>query len=225
MHFGSGLKEQFKFGSSTRGTILPRKADEQSDIDYMIVFNTSSGTYKPQTYLDQLRRFSKHYYSASEIHQTHPTITLELNHIKFDLVPAIYSYGYQIPSPAISWSDWMPTDPNGFNQQLTNANINNKSQIKPLVRSIKYWNALNGHHFSSFDLENYIIRQSYWSCNNLIEFFYTFWNGFPCSYDTAQYVKDKVQRAKDRVSTIQQYQRQGHEKLAEDELRKLLPEI
>src|SRR5690349_12135520 len=69
-YLGSGIKEQFKFGSSTRGTILPRRADEQSDIDYMIVFHTSSGTYKPQTYLDQLRRFSNNYYSASEIHQT-----------------------------------------------------------------------------------------------------------------------------------------------------------
>ena len=37
-------------GSSTRGTILPRK--KHSDIDYMIVFNTSKeGQKKPQTYL------------------------------------------------------------------------------------------------------------------------------------------------------------------------------
>jgi hypothetical protein len=26
-HFAYAIKEQFKFGSSTRGTILPRKAD------------------------------------------------------------------------------------------------------------------------------------------------------------------------------------------------------
>ena len=33
-HFGNGLSEQFRFGSSTRGTILPRSMDEHSDIDY-----------------------------------------------------------------------------------------------------------------------------------------------------------------------------------------------
>lgn len=221
----SSIKEQLKFGSSTRGTILPRKVDEQSDIDYMIVFSTLSGTYKPQTYLNQLRQFSERYYSSSEIHQSHPTVTLELNHIKFDLVPAIYNYGYQIPSPASSWNDWMSTDPNGFNQLLTNANMNNKSQIKPLVRSVKYWNAINGHLFSSFDLENYIVRQVYLGCNYLKDFFYTFWNEFSCSYDSPQYVKDKVQRAKERVSTIRQYEQQGYESLAENELKKLIPPI
>lgn len=49
-YFGYELKEHFKFGSSTRGTILPRNMDSESDIDYMVVFDDDS--YKPQTYLD-----------------------------------------------------------------------------------------------------------------------------------------------------------------------------
>ena len=150
---------------------------------------------------------------------------LELNHIKFDLVPAIYNYGYQIPSPASSWNDWMSTDPNGFNQWLTTANINYNFQIKPLVRSVKYWNSINGHYFSSFDLENFIIRQTYWGCNLLEDFFYTFWNIFSCSFNTAQYIIDKVQSAKEHVSTIWQYEQQGCESLADNELQKFLPSI
>ncbi|KAF0176901.1 MAG: nucleotidyltransferase family protein [Nitrospirae bacterium] len=35
---GDGLTAKFKFGSSTRGTILPRSIDAHSDIDFMVVF-------------------------------------------------------------------------------------------------------------------------------------------------------------------------------------------
>jgi hypothetical protein len=64
-YFSKGIKEQFRFGSSTRGTILPRAMDGNSDIDYMIVF--FEGGYTPQTYLDRLKRFAATYYSSSEI--------------------------------------------------------------------------------------------------------------------------------------------------------------
>lgn len=226
-YFGTNVTNHFKFGSSTRGTILPRKADENSDIDYMVVFSTANGTYKPQTYLDRLRRFAEKYYSTSEIHQSHPTIVLELNHIKFELVPAILDFliRYQIPSPASDWSDWLVTDPNGFNSRLTTANTNNNYKIKPLVRLIKYWNALNGHHFSSYDLENYIVSQGFWGCSGLDDYFYMFWDNFSCSYDTAQYIKDKVARAKEKVSIARQLEQQGYSNLAEQQIASLLPSI
>ena len=32
-YFGYNIKEKFKFGSYTRGTILPRKVDDNSDVD------------------------------------------------------------------------------------------------------------------------------------------------------------------------------------------------
>jgi hypothetical protein len=76
----------------------------------MIVFDTSEGQKKPQTYLNRLRRFAELKYSTSEVFQSSPTIVLSLNHISFELVPAIYNYGYQIPSPASSWEEWMSTD-------------------------------------------------------------------------------------------------------------------
>ena len=58
LFFGSDILEKFKFGSSTRDTILPRKADSNSDIDYMIVFDNYNN-YQPQTYLNQLKRLRK----------------------------------------------------------------------------------------------------------------------------------------------------------------------
>lgn len=54
LHFDSGaIKQHFRFGSSTRGTILPRSMDEKSDIDYMAFFSDSNST--PQTYLKRLQ--------------------------------------------------------------------------------------------------------------------------------------------------------------------------
>src|SRR5260370_9100413 len=51
------IAQHFRFGSSTRGTILPRSMDEQSDIDYMVVFSDGSAT--PQTYLNRLKSFER----------------------------------------------------------------------------------------------------------------------------------------------------------------------
>ena len=71
-YFGGDLKSHFRFGSSTRGTILPRSMDEHSDIDYMIVFKDVDSV--PQTYLDRLRRFVEKYYTKSEIYQSSPDV-------------------------------------------------------------------------------------------------------------------------------------------------------
>lgn len=226
-HFGTSVKEKFKFGSSTRGTILPRKADENSDIDFMVVFDTSKETLKPQSYLTRLKTFAEKYYSTSEIKQSSPTMVLELQHIRFELVPAITDIfsRYQIPSPATTWSDWMYTDPNVFNQSLTDTNVRYGSQIKPLVRLVKYWNTRNGHHFASFDLEKYIVGLYFNQCSALKDYFYSFWSGFSCSSGTAQYIKDKVQKAKDTAAKVKKLENEGKATEAESELAKFLPSI
>ncbi|MBL1176813.1 SMODS domain-containing nucleotidyltransferase [Pantanalinema sp. GBBB05] len=224
-YFGSTVISHFQFGSSTRGTILPRKADSYSDIDYMVVFNTSDGQKKPQTYLDRLRRFVEAKYSTSEIHQSHPTIVLSLNHINFELVPAIYNYGYQIPSPASSWLEWTNTAPSGTNQLLQDKNKINNYQIKPLVRLIKYWNTRKGHPFTSFSLEQYIVNQSFWGCLTLKDYFYEFWAGFSCTYDTAQYIKNMVDNAKYYARKAKEYEDSDMPASAELEIRKIVPSL
>lgn len=65
LYFGNKVIGHFQFGSSTRGTILPRKADGNSDIDYIVIFDTSDGKKKPQTYLNHLRNFVTKKYSTS----------------------------------------------------------------------------------------------------------------------------------------------------------------
>jgi len=226
-YFGAGINEDFKFGSSTRGTILPRKADSNSDIDYMIVFDNSDGEKQPQTYLSKLKNFAITKYSTSEVKQSSPTIILSLNHINFELVPAVKNYwsGYKIPAPASSWSTWLNTDPTGFNQQLVLANQSNNNQIKPLCRLIKYWNARNGHIFASFLLEQHIVGMNFIWCSTLRDYFYSFWESFNCSWDLPQYVKNKVNTAKNNAQEAKQYENQGMPINAESAIKKIVPEL
>jgi len=225
--FGSDVKEQIKFGSSTRGTILPRKADERSDIDYMIVFDNADN-YKPQTFIDRLKTFAENKYSRSEIHQSHPTVVLELNHIKFDLVPAYRSDNLlntlYIPAPATDFTDWTSTDPNGFNQKLTSKNNNNNSQIKPMIRLVKYWNASNGYVYESFGLEQDLVGQLYFFCTNLKDYLFSAIDGLS-TWGLSQTKTNKVKRAKDIVAQVKEFERMEMPDKAESEIKKLIPEI
>ena len=175
-YFGSEIFDVVVFGSYTRGTILPRKADEESDIDIMVVFEYNSKQYKPQTYLNWLKQFAIEYYSRSEIHQDSPTIVLELNHIKFELVPAFipfsYPYGvYKIPDGP---NQWIITKPNDFNNTLIECNKFNNSMIKPIIRLFKRWNVTNnGRNMQSFEIEKKIAENMYYarySCSNYTDY-------------------------------------------------------
>ncbi|MDA3838121.1 MAG: nucleotidyltransferase [Candidatus Delongbacteria bacterium] len=223
--FGSDIKESFQFGSSMRGTILPRKADMNSDIDLMVVFDTSKALLKPQTYLNKLRDFVKSKYKRSEIYQSSPTIVLELNHIKFELVPAIDNYGYQIPSPANDYSDWMSTDSDSHNKLIQYRNKEENYLIKPLIRLIKYWNAQQNYPYITFSLEKYILNKSYFLCSNQKDYFYHFWDNLSYNYDTAQYIKDKVDRAKRIVNKAREYEKANNTFSAELEIKKMVPEL
>lgn len=226
-YFEQSITQHFKFGSYTRGTILPRSADTESDIDYMVVFSTDETTYKPQTYLNKLKRFVEKYYSRSEIHQDHPTIVLELSHIKFELVPAIKRYSwlstYQIPSPADNFLEWTDTDPASFNQKLVDANAKYNYQIKPLVRLIKYWNVRERKPFSSYSLEKFIAEQYFWGCSNIKDYFYHFWSNWNVSSSWSQTTQNKVQRAKDKVAEIKSSEDKGMPITAESKIGSFLP--
>ncbi len=84
----SDIQEQAVFGSYDRDTILPRKYDEGSDVDYMIVFKNPNQL-QPETFRGWLKKFAEDKYTRSEIYLDYPTTVLELSHIKFELVPAI----------------------------------------------------------------------------------------------------------------------------------------
>lgn len=174
-YFGSANIDVKRFGSYTRGTILPRKYDEKSDIDIMVIFKNDDNYY-PQTFLNKLKRFAEAKYSTSEIYQSSPTIVLELNHIKFELVPAwkVYSWStdyFNIPQNSTTW---MTTQPKSFDDSLTECNKNNHNVIKPVVRLLKHWNIENNYRDApSFSLEEKIasnMRWSYLTCSTYSEY-------------------------------------------------------
>lgn len=227
-HFDSDVGLQFIFGSYSRGTILPRGMDANSDVDYMVVFADDSA--KPQTYLNRLRRFVETYYTRSEISQSNPTIVLSLNHIKFELVPAINHWfsGLQIPAKASAYEDWIETDPTGFNQNLSTANQANRNLIKPLVRVLKYWNAQNRYPFESYELEQAIVGHGFGFMGllggqQLKDYFYEYVENMSAGWFAAQWKQDAIARAKSLAEQAKLEERHGLPAPAENTIKRLLP--
>ena len=219
-YFGSDVTERKVFGSYSRGTILPRKADDNSDIDLMVVFSNPYG-YNPQTFLNKLKNFAEHYYSTSEIYQSSPTIVLELQHIKFELTPAYKSFStYYIPK---NQSDWMITDPDGFNETLTECNKNNGSKIKPIVRLLKLWNIKkNSCDIASFEIEKTIandMKYSYYSSTTYVDYVK---EGFEKIKYKTDYVK--VNTAIEHINKAISYEKQEMPNSALVEIKKVFPE-
>ena len=63
----SDIQEQTVFGSYDRETILPRRYDEGSDVDYMIVFKNPNN-FQPETFRTWLKKFAMDYYTRSEVY-------------------------------------------------------------------------------------------------------------------------------------------------------------
>lgn len=224
LYFEKEIKEQIIFGSYSRGTILPRKADDNSDVDYLIIFDNIQN-YKPETFLNKLKKFVEVYYGKSEIYRSFPTTVLELNHIKFELVPAYKTVWGSIYIPSTnSYSDWMITDPKSFNTTLTNRNTNSNNLIKPLIRLIKYWNSLSGYPYKSFELESWIVNSCY-STNNIKTLIYEFFDKKTYTFFDSQNLKDKLDRAKKIISNAKYYENNFQYLNAENEIKKLFPEI
>ncbi|WP_294300998.1 nucleotidyltransferase [uncultured Sphingomonas sp.] len=220
-HFGANVSSHFRFGSSTRGTILPRAMDDHSDIDYMVVF--AQGGYSPQTYIDRLREFAETYYSTSDIKQSSPTIVLQLNHIKFDLVPALAGYWpgvYQIPNGPTAWRD---TNPNDFNAKLTAKNQAELNLIKPTIRLAKFWNARNGYVYDSYGFEKWIVEQSYYFDNNQKAYLFSVFDKLGAN-EAAAWRNEKINRAKQIIAKVREYEADNMPFTAESEIKKLIPE-
>lgn len=230
-YFGAEITRTLVFGSHSRGTILPPSMDPYADVDLMVVF--ADGSYRPQTYLDRLRRFTEYRYSRSEIAQSNPTIVLTLNHIRFELVPATESWfsGLQIPAPASDSRDWMETDPTGFNEKLTQTNQSHGNLIKPLIRVMKYWNAKAGYPFESYALEQAIVGHGFLflgllsSCQQIKDYFFTFVEGLSAGWGEPQSKQNAVNRLKQIAAQAKALEAGGNVAAAESVIAKLLPPL
>lgn len=229
LHFGDEVTGTVVFGSYSRNTILPRFMDDNSDIDLMVTFD---GQLTPQSYLRKLRTFVEKFYNRSEIKQSNPTIVLNLGHIKFELVPAISSIwsGLQIPAKASDYADWMQTDPNDFNEDLSRVNKAHNNLVKPAIRLFKYWNAINQRPFESYLLEKEIVQESdfvvaFWGRKqNLQDYFLSTLLTLELGWLAPGWKKEKLDRAQNLASDIQTRLRRGEENEAKKLTQRLLPE-
>jgi hypothetical protein len=194
--------------------------DDKSDIDYMVVFSDSQ--YTPQTYINWLKSFAEAKYGSSEIYQSHPTIVLELNHIKFDLVPAIEGSwtGLQIPAG----SGWINTNPNDVNQNLEEKNKNNAFLIKPTIRLFKYWNAKADFPFQSFEAEKWITGLGFFACSNQRDYLFKVFDSLSTSANNAKWGNYEITRAKAIIDRVRELERKEMPLSAEEEVKRLFRE-
>jgi hypothetical protein len=219
-YFERMIGEHFPFGSYTRNNILPREMDAESDVDYIVVFKEEG--YAPQTYLDRLRRFAEAKYASSEIYQSSPTLVLDLNHIRFELVPALdHASGYNIPDGN---GAWMLTTPNTFNKSLTEKNQACNSRLKPAIRLAKIWNADRSYPFASYPMERQAVQFTYQGCEDTVaSHFLRLMDNLVLPAGSAQWRTDRLTRAREIIANTRYYLSVGSEGAAETEIKKLIP--
>jgi len=220
-HFQSRLSEVTIFGSFDRETIIT--VDKEADVDTLIVFKQKE--VQPETYLKQLREFCENNYSRSEIYQDHPTIVIEMEHIKFELVPSYLTSDdtKKIPAPKTKEFKWISTSPTEFKRKVENKDRDNKGLIKPLIRIFKYWNLLNDKPFSSYELERIIVNKLYTS-TTLREYYFSATNSI-LEAATTEIQKKKCAGLKERNRRLRALEDAKLPEYIETELMTFLPLI
>ena len=225
-YFDDEIDEPILFGSYTRDTILPRRFDPNSDIDILIQFNTKDyDKLKPESYRNQLKRFAEENYPSSIVVKDHPSIVLELNHIKFDLVPSIFDEGFFYDSIEIPAKNggWMETEPDKFNDELTKANTRYNSIVKPIIRLIKYWNASHDYPYFSFELETAIADMDFNNNNFETGFLYAIKK--LSTHNLPDWAAKKVEVLKSDAKWVKEYLELGEILKAKKSLERILPDF
>lgn len=152
------IEDVLIYGSETRGTMLPRAYDNNSDVDILVEFKQESSHLAPDTLRNHIRTALENRYPRSEVYQDYPSISLELQHLKFDINPAIRvpynSDYYQI----LCRGEWIITNPNELTDlvESTNKSIGG-NLLRRVLRLCKYWNKSYGKGaMTSYDLEKFV---------------------------------------------------------------------
>ncbi len=217
----SEIKGIIRFGSFTRNTIIPRRYDPNSDVDLMIIFNTSQGKKTPGTYRKNLLEIISSAYPSSISKKDFPSIKLELNHIIFDLVPAYMEENmfigkqYYIPDSSDGWRSTVPNDINDSLSQK-NQNVGNNT-IRNVIRLCKHWNAMANYPLESYTMEKQILNITFWGSIDTYEGFLTVMNNIAGYRPGVRQALDYIKQYKGNWLTP------GNEEKQFEWLQKLLP--
>ena len=223
LYFGNALLNAEPFGSYKRDTILPRSIDVNSDIDIMIVFNYAITGKTPETYRKWLVDFAYAKYPRSAVIKDFPTVVVDMNHIKLDLIPTATeeNWGRQTIYIPNSRNDWQETDPHGFNFSLVEANKKYNFIVKPLIRLLKAWNCTNGYPYESFELEQIIAEMDFTNDNFETGFFWIV-DHLPTN-DLTVYGEGKVSTLRNNKDWIVEYLGRANMASADRCLRRIFP--
>lgn len=218
-HFQNRLTEVETIGSFDRDTIIMQDID--ADVDLIVVFKQKE--LQPETYLKQLKDFCIRSYPRSAIYQDHPTIVIDMDHIRFEIVPSYFvSETYKkIPAPKSAEFQWIDTDPRYFKEKVDVKDINNKGIIKQIIRILKYWNNLNEKPFSSYEIEKIIISKTYF-CSTLRDYFFSAINAIIESAITENQI-DKCNGLKERKRRLKILEEEKIIDYIESEFQSFLP--
>lgn len=159
----SYVKNTILTGSYKRKTMIR----PLNDVDIFVLLNYEANNYHnptPQTVLSRLKDDLKLSYPNTFIKQDKPCISLEFNHCKFELTPAIevanyWSKYYQIPN-SNDLRQWQQVDdPDILGEQLTRAN-STKPILIPLIKMMKKCKEFNNIKSpKSFEMEILALNQ------------------------------------------------------------------
>lgn len=217
--FQDRLAEVKVFGSFAKETYITQDID--SDVDILVIFKSKD--FQPQTYLNQIKTFATEHYSRSNIYPDHPTIAIEMEHVKFEIVPAIFASAdeVRIPAPRTKDLKWVLSNPTRIQTKLNEKDKNNKGLIKPLIRILKFWNCLNEKPYNSFEIEKYVVNRLY-DCRDLKEYFYSAINGLTDISQTPEQ-KKFYDSAKERRRRLRALETNNLSEYIETELTTFLP--
>ncbi len=215
-------KEVKVFGSYTRNTILPRSYDSNSDVDLLVIFNTTNGKKTPGTYRRNIVDALAKSYPLSVVKKDFPTVKLELNHIMFDVVPCYVeefwnSKTFYIPNANDSWRTTVPNDLNDELSRKNQAYGNNI--VRNVIRLCKHWNSGAGRVFDSYEMEKWIIQRHFYSGDNLYDKFLSVMNDLAGTRAGVRQALDYIQKYKG------DYFNQPNEQKQLEWLQKLLPSL
>jgi len=224
--FGDDIIAIVEFGSYVRKTNLPRDFDEKSDIDLMIVFNHNRLKWNPSTYRKHLLEFTGIHFSNSISYKSSPTVVLELNYLKYDLVPAFQRDEGWFTTSMVMYipendTEWMETDPHGFSKKLDRVNEGYGYNVKRIIRLLKAWNSKAGYPITSYFLEKEIADMNF-SGDNLEEgFFYAIKK--LSSYRSSNSASKKIESLKTNSEKVKDCLRNNDIDAAKSWLHRILP--
>lgn len=222
--FQDRLQKVEVFGSYDRGTSLSPSIDTNADVDILVIFKTND--YQPDTFLKHLNEFANSIYPRSEVSPDHPTITIELDHVKFELVPSyldkgVFSDDIMIPAPRRKDIKWIETDPMDLKADLESKNNRENQMITPLIKFIKYLNYLHGKSYDSFVVEKFAISRSY-PDKELKHYLFEFINDLSTDDQTDEQIAF-VNELKTRRKNLMTLEKGNLTDYIEEELQKFFP--